>query len=152
MTKSTYHASHPAAYLILERDGKICLARRFNTGYADGQYSFPAGHVEEGEALTACIIREAQEEIGIIIKPEDLEFTHMQYRISHMGKRALYRERTDVFFRAHHWTGDIVNMEPHKCDDIGWFTINEIPENTIPSIKSVIEYIYKNIYFSEYGF
>ena len=63
--------------LILIRDGKVCLLRRFKTGYEDGKYALPAGHKEEGETITQALIREAKEEIGIEIDPADLEFAQI---------------------------------------------------------------------------
>jgi 8-oxo-dGTP pyrophosphatase MutT (NUDIX family) len=41
----------PASYFILEKDGKVFLARRFNTGYEDGKYSLVAGHLDGGVSL-----------------------------------------------------------------------------------------------------
>ena len=64
----------PAVYLILERDdGCILLMRRCNTGYQDGNYNLPSGHVEDGELPKAAMVREAKEEIGIDVAQEDLE-------------------------------------------------------------------------------
>ena len=37
----------PASYAVLIKDNKVLLVRRFNTGYEDGKYSLPAGHVEK---------------------------------------------------------------------------------------------------------
>ncbi len=67
-----YFTIIPAVYLILEKDNKILLLRRYNTGYNDGLYSLPSGHVEDGEFPIDALIREAQEEIGIIIAKEHL--------------------------------------------------------------------------------
>ena len=61
----------PASYIVLMRDNQVMLLKRFNTGYEDGKYSLIAGHVDEGETFTQCIIREAKEESGILLKPED---------------------------------------------------------------------------------
>ena len=33
---------------MLIRSGKILLSRRFRTGYEDGKYSLPAGHIGRG--------------------------------------------------------------------------------------------------------
>ena len=59
----TRNKAVPAVYLILERDNKILIARRANTGYEDGNYQVPAGHVEEAELPTEAVIREAKEEV-----------------------------------------------------------------------------------------
>lgn len=69
-----------SAYLFLVNDGKILLSRRFHTGYEDGNYSVPAGHVEDGETLIECLIREAKEEIGIEIEKKDVSLVHVMHR------------------------------------------------------------------------
>jgi 8-oxo-dGTP diphosphatase len=47
----TRHTIIPAVYLILKNSkGQVCLTRRFNTGYMDGHYSLPAGHLDGGES------------------------------------------------------------------------------------------------------
>ncbi|OGG14305.1 hypothetical protein A2875_01995 [Candidatus Gottesmanbacteria bacterium RIFCSPHIGHO2_01_FULL_46_14] len=43
-----------SSYLLCIRDDMILLSRRHNTGYEDGNYSLPAGHVEDDELLTAA--------------------------------------------------------------------------------------------------
>ncbi len=85
----------PASYLILENDNKILLLKRFNTGYEDGNYSLIAGHLEDDESLTQCIIREAKEEAGIIVKEEDLNVEYVLHRNS--GSET-GNQRIDVFF------------------------------------------------------
>jgi len=64
----------PASYLVLIKDNKILLQRRFNTGYEDGKYSFVAGHVEsmeEARKPILSIIRETKEEIGIKLSEDE---------------------------------------------------------------------------------
>ena len=70
------HKEVPASYLVLIKGGKILLQRRFNTGYMDGKYSLPAGHVDEGESFGKCIAREAKEEIGVDVDIKDLKFVN----------------------------------------------------------------------------
>jgi len=130
-----------AVYLMLIEDGKILLLRRFNTGYEDGNYSLVAGHVDEGESFKEAIIREAKEEAGIEIDLKDIEVAHIMQRIP-LG-------RVSVFLTAKKWSGEIKNMEPEKCDDLSWFDIDNLPENTIPYIREAIENYRKNILYSE---
>jgi len=147
MTKKR-HQNIPASYLTLFKDNKILLLRRFNTGYEDGNYSMVAGHVDPNETFTQCIIREAEEEAGILLKPEDLKVVHVMHRNSGTVEN---NERVDVFFIAEKWDGEITNKEPHKCDDLSWFDLDNIPENVIPYIRQAIEGIKNKIYYSEHG-
>lgn len=133
-----------SSYLLLIRNRKILLSRRFRTGYEDGKYSLPAGHVEEGETLREAAAREIEEEIGLTIKPEDFELIHVMHR----------KEtdiRVDFFFTAKKWQGQITNREPNKCDDLGWFPLNKLPSNTIPYIKRAIESVSRDSFYSEFG-
>ncbi|MEK7658507.1 MAG: NUDIX domain-containing protein [Patescibacteria group bacterium] len=142
------HKIVPASYLVLIKDGKIFLQRRFNTGYEDGKYSIVAGHVDKGETFTQCIIREAEEESGIILKDDDLKVAHVMCRNSGTEEN---NERIDVFFVAEEWDGKIENKEPNKCDDLSWFDLNNLPENIIPYVKQVIDCIKNKIFYSEFG-
>ncbi len=91
----------PAVYILLEKEGKILLGRRMNTGYQDGNYQVPAGHVEEGELPTEAIIREAKEEVNVDLSLNDLELVHVEYRPKHDPSG----DRIDLFFKAKKWGG-----------------------------------------------
>lgn len=142
------HKVVPASYLVLMKDNKILLLRRFNTGYEDGKYSMVAGHVDKGETFTQCIIREAEEEAGIILKPEDLKVAHVMCRNSGTEEN---NERVDLFFIAENWGGKIENREPNKCDDLSWFDLNNLPDNIIFYIKQAIDCIKNKVFYSEQG-
>jgi 8-oxo-dGTP pyrophosphatase MutT (NUDIX family) len=144
----TRHQNVPASYLTLFKDNQILLLRRFNTGYEDGNYSMIAGHVDAGETFTHCIIREAEEEAGITVKPDDLKVVHVMHRNS---GEDVDSERVDVFFIADKWQGEIINKEPHKCDDLSWFDLDNLPENVIPYIRQVIDGINNKTFYSEHG-
>lgn len=124
------------------------LSRRFQTGYEDGKYSLVAGRVEVGETFTQCVIREAEEEAGILLKPEEIRVAHVMHRNSRTED---IDERVDVFFVADNWNGEIMNKEPAKCDDLAWFDLDSLPENTIPYIKQAIEAIQNKLFYSEHG-
>jgi 8-oxo-dGTP pyrophosphatase MutT (NUDIX family) len=84
----------PAVYLIFMKDNKVLLGRRKNTTYYDDWYGVPAGHVEAGELPTSAGIREAKEEVGLIISPEDMSSAHILYRTAHDATG----DRADYFF------------------------------------------------------
>lgn len=138
------HTVISAVHLILEQDNKVLLLQRKNTGYEDGNYSVVAGHIDAGESAKMAMIREAREEAGIEIHPDDLHMVHLMHRYSD-------RERIDFFLKAHTWLGEISNMEADKCAELAWFDYRELPKNTIPYVKSALECIQKNTVYSEFG-
>lgn len=135
----------PAVYIFLVKDSKILLSRRFNTGYEDGNYQVPAGHVEEGELPIEALIRETKEEIGVEINPENLKIVHVSCRPKHDKTD----NRIDLFFKTEKWRGEIINIEPHKCDDLRWFSFNDLPQNITYHVKDAIESMQKNIFYNE---
>ena len=52
---------------ILERDGKILIARRRADDRQAGKWEFPGGTLESDETLQECLQREMQEEFGITV-------------------------------------------------------------------------------------
>ena len=50
------------------------------------------------------------------------------------------------------YTGTPKIMEPNKCDDLKWFNINELPENTIIRIRNVIKNMKKGIIYDDGDF
>jgi mutator protein MutT len=143
------HKEVPAGYALLIKDNKILLQRRYNTGYMDGKYSLPAGHVDEGETFRQCAVRETKEEIGVDLDIEDLKFVHIMHRLSGPEWKDL-RYRIDVFFITEKWQGEPKIMEPDKSDDLSWFDLDNLPENIIPYIKYAIDCIKNKVFYSEF--
>lgn len=133
-----------SGYLLLIRGGKILLSRRFQTGYEDGKYSVPAGHVEDNESLLHSTCREIREETGLILTPKDLKLIHVMHRKSN-------DIRMDFFFTTNKKGLVPQNMEPHKSDDLSWFPLNKLPLNTIPYIRAAIENYRRKVFYSEFG-
>lgn len=133
-----------AAYVLLVRGERILMLRRYQTGYEDGCYSLPAGHIDGAETVSAAAIREANEECGVSILPGDLHPVVVMHRRSN-------EERIDFFFAATRWIGEPWNREPEKCDDLSWHDLDALPVNTIPYVRRAIEDYCAGIWYSEYG-
>ncbi|MBC7836893.1 NUDIX domain-containing protein [Acetobacteraceae bacterium] len=133
----------PCGYVFLVRDNKILLGRRRNTGYKDGEYGLPAGHIEDGETFKEGAAREAKEEAGVEILPEDLELKVVMQRKG--------GARIDLFFEPKKWSGEVVNGEPEKCDDLSWFPIDSLPANTMDYMREAIECWQNGTFYSEVG-
>ena len=134
-----------AVHLFMIRDGMILLLRRYNTGYEDGNFSVPAGHLDGGESAIAAMLREAKEETGVNILRDDLKIAHVMHRNDNV------HERIDFFFTISSWQGEPWIMENDKCDKLAWYPVDQLPQNMVPYVRTAIEFFRKDIYFSEFG-
>ncbi|NEY83010.1 NUDIX domain-containing protein [Bacillus sp. 3H-10] len=108
----------PAVHIFLVKDNQILLLRRYNTGYEDGKYSVLAGHLDGDEDVISAAQREVLEEGGINVAYEDFKIVGVMHRKAK-------EERIDFFLTANKWQGEVVNMEPNKCDELKWYHFDE---------------------------
>ena len=134
--------------LMLTRfnDGNIevLLALRKNTGYADGEYELPGGHVEAGEDLMQAMIREAKEELGIELERENLKIKHILHH--YKGNRIKF------IIAANSYNGELKIGEPDKCEKIEWFDINNLPNNTEKKAYNVLKEIQDEFFYDNSDF
>jgi 8-oxo-dGTP pyrophosphatase MutT (NUDIX family) len=131
-------------HLFLIRGSRILMLRRYQTGYMDGHYSVPAGHLDGEEKVRMAGVREALEEIGVQIDPAEMIFAGVFHRRE--GD-----ERVDFFMQVKNWSGEPYNAEPEKCDELRWVDLDTLPENTIPYIRQAIGNFRARIPFEEFG-
>ena len=131
-------------HLLFLREDQVLLLRRFNTGYGDGQYSVPAGHLDGGETVIDAAAREGREETGVRIEASDVAFSSVVHRRD--GD-----ERVDFFVHVRCWQGEPSNTEPDKCDELRWVNLGELPENVIPYVRKAIQNHLTGIPFNEFG-
>ncbi len=118
--------------VIIADAKKVLLMQRKDTGYLDGSYGLPGGHVQSKESTTEAAIRETQEEIGLTIHTLEFIFTTQEGEWEHH------------FFHAKDWDGIPTNKEEHKCSDIRWCSLQSIPQNITPHVQTAIDYLLQN--------
>lgn len=134
------HLTRTAVFVILERDEQIFFLRRFNTGWADGLLTLPAGHVDQGQSVRAAAVTEAKEEALVDIKEEDLEFVHVDYRLDRY---------TNFYFKARRWEGEPALGEPHAASEALWVPKNDLPNDLTPQLQNLFIQIEKGEWFSD---
>ena len=130
---------------VTDRGKEIMLQRRCNTGYMDGKYDMAcSGHLEAGESLSMAVAREAKEELGIDVQEKDLQLVSVlhPYQEGYMN----------IFFSTKKFKGTPQIMEKEKCDDLRWFNISNLPDNTIERIKQVIKCMENGIIYDDGNF
>lgn len=104
---------------------------------ACGRVAGPRGirhHVGPGRAVArpaerGALIREAREEVGVVIDEREVEFTHVMHNSSSDGRVA--------FFSVRRWTGVPENLEPDKCSGLRWFSLGDLPDHLILAAASL---------------
>jgi 8-oxo-dGTP pyrophosphatase MutT (NUDIX family) len=137
---------YTAVYLIFEQDGKIAFLLRSNTGWMNGYYSLPSGRVEKGESFLQAAIREGAEEVGVQLRPDDLELATTAHRSE---TDSLW---VDLIFKVKQWEGELYNAEPHIHGELAQLDPNNLPENIVPSVRYYVEEYLKGNRYTEYGF
>jgi ADP-ribose pyrophosphatase YjhB (NUDIX family) len=135
----------PSVGVLVKSGTKILLILRENTGFNDGMYVLPSGHVDEGESFTQAAVRELHEEVGLEAAPDNL---HHLLTVHRKGPTDI---RVDMYFLASDYTGDPQNMEPHVHSEVAWFELSSLPENIADYQKSAIEAIKENVGYEEFG-
>ena len=125
-------------------DKEILLALRKNTGYKDGEYELPGGHVEADEDLMKAMVREAKEELNIDIKEDDMKIEHILHH---------YRgNRLKFIISAEKYEGDLQIGEPDKCEKIEWFSLNNLPDNLDKRVKGALKEIKSGVLYDNSDF
>ena len=123
--------------VITKNENQILLMKRQNTGTNDGEYELPGGHLEEGEDIFTCMIREAKEELCISLKRKELKIIHIMHH---------YKEGRINFFFQTTLKEEPKIGEPDKCKELLWVDINHLPKETTKKVKKIL----KNIQNKEY--
>lgn len=114
-------------HVLLIRGDQILLTQRCDPNPAfDGRWHAPSGKLEAGESVLDAAVREAEEEVGVLIDPADLDHVHTMH-VQGSGPEA----RLGLFFATERWLGEPSNQEPDKCRDVQWFALRTLPERLI---------------------
>lgn len=126
------HNFRVSVNLVVKQDNKICLMRRYNTGWNDGMYALMGGHVEDGENPIDAAVREASEELGIKVSKTDLK---------NVLTMAVNPDHIYLYFQCDKYGGVVTNKEPDQCDDVSFFDEHSLPENIIGADKKALDLI-----------
>lgn len=132
-------------HLVLERqrDGQleVLLLRRARTGFLDGCYALPGGHLHHGESLRDAAARECLEETAVAVRSLE-PLCLLPYRSGrHQG--------INMVFRTADWRGEPRLAEPELFDDLVWAAPSALPEPTAPWLPILFARVASGTWFDE---
>lgn len=128
--------------LILYDKGNILLLRQKKA--LGGNFTLVGGTVEKEEYSRAALIREAQEEAGLIIKKENMQLVHV------LHKKVKKGWRVTLYFKATKWSGKIKTGEPEKFKGVAWASLNKLPQNLSDTVRHVLKKYREGKMYSEF--
>lgn len=146
--KKTWFELSVAVMIVIRRGNSVLLGRRQNTGFKDGLYALPGGKHDGYECLKSTVAREAKEELGIDVLPNDIVFQSCIHYINYpIDQELLY-----MVFEIAAYEGDIHNAEPDRCDDLQFFPLDDLPDSMTDMTGECIQNTLAGVRYSEYGF
>ncbi len=136
-------------YLIFERGDKILVTRHVHTGYRDGEFGLPGGHIAPGEPASGAAIREARQQIGLRLRLAGLRLAHVMHRSSKSGTK---HDNIDFYFAVINFPGEAADKMPEMFDHLEWVGWEGLPPNTIPEVRYALECIKQDKIYSEFDF
>ena len=107
-------------WIIKNNEWEILMIKRQNTGFRDGHYALPAGHIEIWESPIEALRKEMYEEIGINIDISEIKIIHIWHRFSPQETHDEVRQYFSFFFEIWDYEWTPYNAEPEKSEWIYW--------------------------------
>ena len=118
--------------VVIIRDGKILLGERIGAHGAN-TWATPGGHLEMGEEIAACAIRETLEETGLkVSEVSQLGFSNDVFN-------PLNKHYVTLYVVANGVGGEPEIMEPNKCLCWQWFGLDDLPEPLFLSLENFLK-------------
>lgn len=122
--------------VLITRDERLLLGKRLGS-HGAGSWALPGGHLDAGESISGCAIRETAEETGLVIdETRNVDFTNDLFEKE--GKQYI-----TLFVEAISFTGAPEVLEPDKCEEWRWFSRNEIPDNLFKPLQTLFDQGYQ---------
>ncbi len=125
----TSHVRVGVAVLIINQ-GKILLGERIGSHGAH-TWATPGGHLEMGESIEACAVREVLEETGLEISAiKQLGYTNDIFDAT--------KHYITLYVTATSASQDATIMEVDKCTQWQWFDMTELPSPLFKPMNNLL--------------
>jgi 8-oxo-dGTP pyrophosphatase MutT (NUDIX family) len=139
------HLVTARCYLLIVKGDRVLFTLRAARLPGGARWQLPGGHLESGESLLDCAVREAREEVGVVLTADNLDLVHTSHVLT------APRSHVGCYFKATTWSGEPANREPDFCDDLAFAPLDNPPRPLVRSIAQAIGRIRKGEPFGVTG-
>ncbi|HOX41144.1 MAG TPA: NUDIX domain-containing protein [bacterium] len=126
--------------IVFNDKNEILLLKRSENSKTDrGRWTRPGGAVEFGETFEVAVKRELKEEAGIDIEV----IRQLDYTDDLKTEDGIHKHWVTLGFLGKIVGGEPKNMEPDKHTEIGWFPLDQVPDNLTIYTKRSIDFLKK---------
>lgn len=108
------------ASCLCEYDGKILLLKRLEGKSEGGKWGAPGGKIDVGESVSQAVLREVQEETGIVMEEARIELAHTFFVRTDNNKDIVYHLHRSSFDQL----PDVV-LSPLEHTEYRWVSVDE---------------------------
>lgn len=119
--------------LIYNSYNKILLGKRV-ASHGAGSFGPPGGHLEFGESLEECAIRETKEETGLdIVSPVFAGITNDIFAEEN-------KHYVSIFMKASYLGAqEIISLELDKVSSWNWYNLDNLPSNLFLPLRKFLK-------------
>lgn len=111
------------AAALIDRNRNILVQQRPEGKPMAGLWEFPGGKVEAGETPEDALVRELEEELGVVVKSDAL--SPIAFASEPLGSKHLLL----LLYTCSDWTGEAQNLE---SSDMKWLPLTELQHLDMP--------------------
>jgi len=120
--------------LIQNDKNQVLLGERMGS-HGAGEWCFPGGHLDFGETIAEAAIRETKEETGLDVSECKLISVADELRYIKTDNKHFL----NIGIMAKYEGGEPKVMEPNKCKEWKWFSLEELPEKMLEGTELIMK-------------
>lgn len=124
--------------LVVDSSGKILFGKR-KSKLGENTFSLPGGHLEIGESIEECALRELKEETDLDGEnPEIFSLSNDVYPDKHY---------ITIGVLVKNFKGEVKLMEKDKCEGWEWYESDKLPSPLFSPSRVMVENFLSGIFY-----
>jgi 8-oxo-dGTP diphosphatase len=126
-----------AVYGLLLDEGRVVLARSSGLSALPGRWWLPGGGIDFGETPTECVVREFQEETGLVVEPAAL--LDVLSEVTDLPERNEQVHTVRVLYDVRLVDGSLLCEADGTTDAVAWHSVPDaLSLPLMPFVRAVL--------------